>query len=116
MILNKKPDAKLFAVLLIQDSPAQAPRYEARYDHQVKQTAGTHGVREADLSSCPAGTQAVTFGLKATQAAVLMGTHVTTVRRQAEREFSRSMGLPTQYEREKAFNSAQRETRLRNAA
>lgn len=110
---STKPEAKLFAVIEILAGPGQPLQYQAVYESQVRVKAKANGGYEPDLSHCPQGTQRVVQRVKATEAAQLMKTHVTTVRRQAERAWSRLNGVPTQYEREKPYRDAQQETRRR---
>lgn len=116
MSYTTKPDAKLFAVLYIQATPESKPVLEARLDSAITIKVAANGLHEVDMSSCPEGTTKVTRGLKATQAAGLMATHVTTVRRQADRAACRAAGVPTQYERERPYRQAQQETRRRAIA
>ncbi|WP_139926493.1 hypothetical protein [Hymenobacter sp. DG01] len=116
MSQTTKPAAILFAVLYIQTTQGAKPVLEARLDSAIQIIVAPNGLQEPDLKSCPEGTTKVVRGLKATQAAQLMATHVTTVRRQAERAASRAAGVPTQYERERPYRQAQQETRRRSLA
>lgn len=109
--MEKKQEAKLFAVLVCLDEQGKKV-LSAIYNTCVPTITGS---RVPDLTACPPRTQEVLMGLKAVDAAVMMCTATTTVRRQAERFWDRKNGNPTQHERERGYRQQCQEAK-RNAA